>query len=223
MEFDANYRFMQYLYCSIFLLLFFEIITIFVSLISLHLKYFKALKKKESRAVQPFRYFGFLKSKFTKRNVLTVAVLIPLCLTGVALTLIAIKTNYRADILRFELRNTSTFRIRTGGLCHREPECEEELYKTNDKNAIKGFLDTISFEPLIVGPVCCCCGNVTFEFYKNDELISTWSLHHGKRVRFPYSLGDCELTPRSKQLLGAWLREKGVFQEGKVNSTKDDL
>jgi hypothetical protein len=218
MEFDANYRFMEYLFCSIFLFIFFWVITIFVSLVALHLKYLKDLKKKQLEPA-PVRYFRFVKNKFTKRNVLTVVVLIPLCLAGISLALISIRAHYRADILRFELRNTSMLRIRDGGLCHRYPGGEKELYKTKDKGEIKDFLAKISFEPSIIGAVCACCGDMTFEFYDNDKLLNTCSFHHGSSMRFPYSLGDCELTPRSQELLRTWLYER---IEKKKNSAKND-
>jgi hypothetical protein len=101
--------------------------------------------------------------------------------------------------------------VRTGGNCHPNPEGEERLYETEDAESIRRFADQISLKLDLFPRQCACCGEITFDLYKGDNLHYSFSFHHGRHIRVKDSWsGDLRLTSQSRQNLARWLTEQGV-------------
>ncbi|MHC4913718.1 MAG: hypothetical protein ACYTE5_12090, partial [Planctomycetota bacterium] len=58
---------------------------------------------------------------------------------------------------------------------------------------------------------CGCCGNPTFEFYRDGQLIATIGLHHGNRIRWPDVWPtDAELPRETKSFIRKWLADNNL-------------
>lgn len=190
------------------------ILSLCIFFVSLHIKFVSATIKNRTVGGNS-RYIDFIRSKLRPKKVLAVLFLIPLCLSIVIIFIFNyIITPYPSEKLESIAIEANLFLIRTGGLCHRIPEAEKELYKTDDRKEIKHFLELLSFNPSPIGTHCQCCGDLTFEFYKNNQINYAFSLHHDTHIRIQgQSTGDIYLTSDSIKSLNAWLVEKGIREQ----------
>lgn len=187
----------------------FLLISLSAVLIFKHLN-FMVTCLEERRPFKNLRYIEFFKSAWKRRTKLIVFVFVPLGLTFGIIVPFSLIGPYNGSVLRKELQDSSLLKIRTGGICHREPDREVELYETNDNREIRRLLEQLSFKPAMNG-MCECCGDMTFEFYKGDKNVGTFSLHHDTHIRIQNkSSGDIFLSERSCRLLDNWLTEKGI-------------
>ena len=99
--------------------------------------------------------------------------------------------------------------IRTGGLCHRLPEEEKKLFEITNTTDIQTFGRLVRISRL--STACMCCGNPTFEFYREDQLILATSFHHGKNLRFERGwIFDAHLEDSSAKAVCEWLAAHGI-------------
>ena len=103
--------------------------------------------------------------------------------------------------------------IRTGGLISRKGTQEIQLYESSNNDEIKKIIDEISFRPMMIGLHCLCgLGSMTFDFYKDDKVLQTFSLCHGKHLKMARdSYGDYYLTEKSIKWFDAWLSSMSVM------------
>jgi hypothetical protein len=185
------------------------ILTLFVSFVSLHIKFVAATIKNRA-AEGDLGYIDFIRSKLRLKKVLIVLILIPFCLSIAIIVPSSMVGPYQGKKFQTASKGADTLVIRTGGFCHRNPETEKQVFRTNDPNQINEFLGLLSFSPSELGQ-CECCGELSFEFYKNNEIFKAFSLHHDTHIRIQgQSTGDIYLTSDSIKSLNAWLVEKGI-------------
>ncbi|MBM4104537.1 MAG: hypothetical protein FJ263_10940 [Planctomycetes bacterium] len=88
---------------------------------------------------------------------------------------------------------------------------EKQIYQTGDPNDIRAFVELLSFWPTRKRMNCMCCGDLSFEFYKNNQVCQAFSLHHGRSIRVQnQSLDEILLSGQSGIALEKWLTEKGI-------------
>ena len=150
----------------------------------------------------------------SKRGLWNRLVLAPLCITGIIVivfVIIGLTDSYR---IRGNITESTRMVVRSGGNCHRKPERERIMFETEDIDTIKRFAEQISISlKTTLDSHCGCCGEMTFDFYRNQELHYSFSLHHGQRIRLKSSgSGDKELSYGSQQDLRNWLNEVGITE-----------
>lgn len=139
--------------------------------------------------------------------------LTPACIMIAILSALAIMSMREEHQVRNNIVGASQLIVRTGGNCHRDTEGERILFKTEDSGAIKKLAEQISLGLSIPGGQCMCCGNMTFDFYRDQELRYSFSFHHGQSIRIKDSgFGDKELSSASQQNLKFWLDQNGITQ-----------
>ena len=116
------------------------------------------------------------------------------------------------ETLHRALEDVDRIRVRSGGTCHRRIEEEQTLFEIVSDDEIQKTISNIQIAPEGSGFHCMCCGNPTFEFYKNDELIETVGFHHGQSLRWDMGQwpGDGELTNDSAEYLCILLDKHGI-------------
>ena len=115
-------------------------------------------------------------------------------------------------LLQTALTDISRVKVRSGGTCHRNPEAEKVLVEIHEAAAIAALIQQISIDDRESGDECKCCGNPTLEFYRQEKLVASLSLHHGRSLRWPGGRwrGDGQLTRESAAFLTQWLAAQGV-------------
>jgi hypothetical protein len=113
------------------------------------------------------------------------------------------------DALRNNLGGVNRVRVRTGGTCHRNEECEQTLCEENDPGKIQRLVDCLDIDESHSSGHCMCCGHPTIEFCKGEEVIESLGLHHGRSARWNSWPGDGGLTPVSRDALSRWLTDRG--------------
>jgi hypothetical protein len=109
------------------------------------------------------------------------------------------------------LKNVDRIRVRTGGTCHRNIDAEETLFEETDRAVIEDIVHAIRIDPSDLISHCMCCGNPSFEFYRDSKLIVTVGYHHGKSLRWREGWrGDGMLIQSSADFLNAWLASHGI-------------
>jgi hypothetical protein len=85
------------------------------------------------------------------------------------------------------------------------------LVETADRSQIHDLLDQIVVDEAASGGHCACFGSPMIEFWGDENLLATISVHHGFRLRWSgYWVGDADLTRESARNLCAWLRDRGA-------------
>ena len=113
--------------------------------------------------------------------------------------------------VRSKIADSTRAVVRSGGNCHRRAEAERVLLEIKRPAEIKALADCIAVDLSMPGMYCMCCGDMTFEFYRGEELHYSFSFHHGKSIRIKGSVtGDKELSLASRRRLSAWLERTGV-------------
>ena len=148
------------------------------------------------------------RSKRGLRNRLVVAPLLITLIIFVALAGIGLTDTIR---LRGRLQESTHVVVRSGGNCHRRPEQERVLLRVEEPDEIRALSKRISIGLSMPGMHCMCCGDMTFDCYRDEELNCSFSLHHGKSIRIKEDVsGDKELTLASRRSMSAWLERAGV-------------
>lgn len=98
--------------------------------------------------------------------------------------------------------------VRSGGICHRHPEHERTLLDSDNPADIRELLPLLRINEDHRGSHCMCCGALTIELRRGDELLASLSLHHGRTLRHPGWPADGELT--DPHALCTWLARRGI-------------
>lgn len=112
--------------------------------------------------------------------------------------------------LHDSMRGATRLRVRTGGVCHRFFDDEKTLLDINDPQEVAKLIDRIRVG---VGfGSCLCCGGPTMEFYRQDQLVASLAIQHGRKLRWHEGFwsGDAPLIFDSSEFLLKWLAERGV-------------
>lgn len=142
------------------------------------------------------------------RNRLLVAPLIITLVIFVAFAVVGLTDTHR---VRSRIQESTHVVVRSGGNCHRRPEQERVLLRLADSGKIMALAERISIGLGMPGMHCMCCGDMTFDCYRDEELHYSFSFHHGKSIRIKGALsGDKELTLASRRSLSEWLEKTGV-------------
>lgn len=158
--------------------------------------------------VSDVRYSPFMRRRIPRKRAILVLVKLPL-IAAVALVLFTLGT--RTYEVRSHIHASTRLVVRTGGNCHRDPERERQLYETEGADSIRRLADGIALKFGLLAGQCECCGEITFDMYKGDDLHYSFSLHHGRNIRIKdSSFGDRKLTSLSRQNLARWLNERGI-------------
>ena len=171
-------------------------------------------RRKHDKHVEPLQYGRFVKNRLFDRQRKLVLLQLPLAFVVVTTGLIMSLPYYRTNELRRNLCGSDRLRIRTGGHCHRGLFPEKILFETSEPAVIADFLAQIAFKPTFPGARCRCCGDLSFEFYDEAQLVRTFSLHHGLSIRIKDDCAsDFFLSSVSQQALAAWLDRNGVSKQ----------
>lgn len=120
--------------------------------------------------------------------------------------------------------------IRTGGMCHRDPEMERVVKEVSGADEVAAFAKRIAFtgayatvaslptengEDEDVAMNCMCCGDYTFEFFRHERKIASLSIHHWEHVRSAEIAegADLAIAPASIAALQEILRIEPVADE----------
>lgn len=115
------------------------------------------------------------------------------------------------ETLREKLAQADRLRVRSGGTCHRKPDEEKTLFETTDASELKTLLAQVA----VVEPdrpfECMCCGEPTFEFYRQGQRLTSVGFHHGQLLRWSEGWEtDCALSDQSAQSLVDYLAVHGL-------------
>lgn len=122
--------------------------------------------------------------------------------------------------LQDALAGTTRLRVRSGGTCHRDIENERTLYETTEASGIQELVAGLAIDEYGTRSDvhCMCCGEPSFEFFREDELILTLGLHHGESLRWVGGWpSDGILTSKSAAFVVEWLAEHGVDGPKRTN------
>jgi len=147
-------------------------------------------------------------SKRGLRNRLIVAPLLITLVIFVAFAVIGLTDTSR---LRSRLQESTHVVVRSGGNCHRRPEQERVLLRMEDSDEIRALSERISIGLSMPGMHCMCCGDMTFDCYRDEELHYSFSFHHNNHIRIKGAIsGDKTLSLASRRIMSDWLERTGV-------------
>jgi hypothetical protein len=117
----------------------------------------------------------------------------------------------RKDRLLAAVAGADRLRVRTGGMCHRDPKNEVVRFESTAPEAIAEVLALLEIDDCGGHSGCMCCGNPTFEFHSGSVLLASVSLHHGHSLRTDAKAwhGDVPLTAAARLALARWLERHG--------------
>ena len=152
---------------------------------------------------------GWCSKRGLRNRLLVIPLSITCAIVAVFLT-IGLTATYP---VRSNITESTRLVVRSGGNCHRDPEWEHILFETEDPDTIRTFAAQVSLGLSMFGGRCRCCGEMTFDLYRDQELHYSFSLHHGDRIRVKGSaFGDKELSSSSRQNVTDWLDQRGITQ-----------
>ncbi len=111
--------------------------------------------------------------------------------------------------LRAMLVDCDRLRVRTGGLCHRRMSSEVTLFEITGASDVAGVVANLKINSSHSGFHCMCCGNPTFEFYRDESLVAAVGFHHGKSLRWQDWRGDGLLQAGSASYLESLMKKHG--------------
>lgn len=159
----------------------------------------------------PARYWPFVREHVSRRRLSLTLLRIPFLLTVLFVAVVTILCLTDTHRVRSNISRSTCLVVRSGGNCHRSPERERILFKTEDIKTIKELAAKIFLDLSVFGTHCMCCGDMTFDLYQGQELHYSFSLHHGQSIRNNrFTLGDKKLSSLSQQKLKDWLAQTGV-------------
>jgi hypothetical protein len=132
----------------------------------------------------------------------------------IAFAILAVTGCTKTDLVRSKITESTRLRVRSGGnCCGGSPQYGQTLFETEDTEAIEKFSEQISLSVNLLGWSCGCCGDMTFDLYKGQDLHYSFSLHHGSSIRIKgASTGDESLSFFSRGELSKWLDQNGVIE-----------
>ena len=144
----------------------------------------------------------------TKRGLVIRLVWVPF---GITLALFVFTTVFDNYTLKQHIVESSRLVVRTGGNCHRKPAQERILYETTDRRSIQILAKQITLAFCMEGVSCKCCGDITFNFYDDQKLVCSFSLHHGRSIRIEnVARNNKPLSWKSRRKLAEWLSQTGI-------------
>jgi hypothetical protein len=147
----------------------------------------------------------------SKRGLRNRLVLAPLLITLIIFVALAVVGLTDTSRVRSRLQESTHIVVRSGGNCHRRPEQERVLLRVEEPDEIRALSERISIGLSMPGMHCRCCGDMTFDCYRDEELHYSFSFHHGKSIRIEEAdSGDKGLTLASRRSLSEWLERTGV-------------
>jgi len=159
-------------------------------------------------------------SKRGLRNRLIVAPLLITLVIFVAFAVIGLTDTSR---VRSRLQESTHVVVRSGGNCHRRPEQERVLLRMDDSDEIRALSERISIGLSMPGMHCKCCGDMTFDCYRDEELHYSFSFHHSNHIRIHGAVsGDKTLSLASRKSLSDWLENSGVTKALEQARNKED-
>lgn len=166
---------------------------------------------RQSPGTNPARYWPFVREHVSRRRLSLTLLRIPFLLTALFMAVVIILCLTDTHRVRSNILQSTSLVVRTGGNCHRNPERERILLKSENIRTIKELAEQISLDFSVFGTHCMCCGDLTFVLYQGQELHYSFSLHHGQSIRNnSFALGDKKLSSLSQQKLKDWLDQTGV-------------
>lgn len=100
--------------------------------------------------------------------------------------------------------------VRSGGTCHRDPEKEEVLIELDGAERVRELLELIETDDRQSGGHCMCCGDPTFEIFREGVLVAELGFHHGQSLRWVGGWsGDGMLSVPSAQAMTEWMARHG--------------
>lgn len=208
---------MFYIFAIVIIYFIFALFTCLVVLLVLNIAYVRILFSRQTK--QPImKYRDFFRGYTNGKRTRLILLKIPLLLTVGFVFLVICMGFFGGPTTTYRIRNkivgSSRLVIRTGGNCHRDPKNEKVLFETKDADVIKKFSKKISLGFTLSDGRCMCCGEMTFDFYRDGNLYYSFSFHHRNHIRIKdSSYGDRELSFYSMRNLNAWLDEIGITTE----------
>jgi len=111
--------------------------------------------------------------------------------------------------LHAALVDCDRIRVRSGGLCHRRSDSEVTIFEITGSADVEDVVRNIKIDSHRSGFHCMCCGDPTFEFYRNGDIVASVGFHHGISLRWRGWRGDGSLQPGSSEYLKNLLEEHG--------------
>lgn len=94
---------------------------------------------------------------------------------------------------RHKLGKADRFRVRSGGVCHRQKGREKTLFDSHDPAELARLLAVTELRFEESRGFCMCCGGPTMEFFREGVLFQSVSFQHGEALRWSEGLGDVPL------------------------------
>lgn len=114
--------------------------------------------------------------------------------------------------LRLQLGKADRVVLRSGGLCHRQPNHEKVLVDRRSAEDVAALLATLSIDEKGSKGFCMCCGNPTLEFYQGERLLESVGLQHGDALRWTWPADAHLATDATMRKLEAW-GASGLLEE----------
>jgi hypothetical protein len=129
---------------------------------------------------------------------------------------------------RQSIEGVTRIRVRSGGTCHRDIEQEKTHFEVKRPAEIRRFVDAIAIDEARSGFHCMCCGDPSFEFFREDELVVTLGFHHGQSLRWPGGWpADGMMTAECASFVNDWLADHGITgpreEARETNSQRDAI
>jgi hypothetical protein len=106
--------------------------------------------------------------------------------------------------LRLQVAKADRVVLRSGGLCHRQPNHEKVLVDRRSAEDVAALLATIDIDEKSSKGFCMCCGNPTLEFYRGERLLESVGLQHGHALRWTWPADARLATDATMRKLEAW-------------------
>ena len=199
----------------------FAVCAVFALMVA-HISYVRA-RMLHSLSSDEIRYLPFIGRCMIRRIALLAIVAPPL----IAITAVRIDASILASRETNAIRDriTVSTRLVVRSVNNSPPYHRERaiLYETSDRKEIEELAQRIAiglsgYSPTRIGRpdgwylTCGCGGDMTFDFYRGDELLYSFSYLHGFRIRIKNEPGDKTLSIRSRIRIRRWLEQRGIPQ-----------
>ena len=87
------------------------------------------------------------------------------------------------------------------------------LFTVTNPGEIAEFQEQLAFERNQYGEMCGCYGILRIEWYKEEQLLASTSLMHGRNLRWEHFEGDARLTDKSAKWLVRWFGIHGLPEQ----------
>ena len=157
--------------------------------------------------------YEFVGQEITAKRILIITILLTIITAVPMLVNISIKNRKAKEDFAQVFTACTKLIVRTGPTYHRSNDEAPILLEVTAPKQIAGITQIFVVDKLLEGG-CHCAGDLTFQVYKQGEIVHSFTLHHGQTLRFHKpTYVNLMLTMPSQATLKKWLDTNHIYEQ----------